>query len=176
MIKNGLLLAVVLAIVFSLSACGYSTEEATPAQKPAEEAAIEEEEESIPERKTATLKIDYKNPELYLASGTQSSLNKKYSDEISTQITIESNNMKGVAEIFRWKQGYFSTYSAGGKLIGQITVNRIMEEKTLSGYHDHALVLVSVFREYGFPAILVETAGIQWALDYSEGKREDFVV
>ena len=173
-LKKSLLLAVVLAIVFSLSACGYRTEEATPTQKPTEETATEEEEESIPERKTATIKIDYENPELYLAPGTQSSLDKKYSDEIRTQITIESNSIKGVAEIFRWKQDHFSTYSAGGKFIGQITVNQIMNEKILSGCHDHALVLVSVLREYGFPAIMVDTAGIQWALDYSEGKREDF--
>ena len=174
MLEKGTLVVVALMIVFSLCGCGLSPEEAAPSQKPAEEAATEEKEKSIPERKTAAIKINYEKPELYLASGIQSSLDKKYSDEISTQITIESNNIKGIAEIFHWKQDHFSTYSAGGKFIGQITVNQIMEEKTLSGCHDHALVLVSVFREYGFPAIMVDTAGIQWASDYSEGKREDF--
>lgn len=123
---------------------------------------------------TATFRIDYSSPELYLASGNQSTLNKKYSDEISTQIKIESNNIKGVAEIFRWKQDYFRTYSAGGKLVGKITVNQIMEEKALSGCHDHGLVLVSVFRNYGFPAIMVDTAGIQWAWDYSTEEQEGF--
>ncbi len=49
-----------------------------------------------------------------------------------------------------------------------------MEEKTLSGCHDHALVLASVLRKYGFPAVMVDTAGIQWSLEYSEGKRDDF--
>jgi len=122
-----------------------------------------------------TVHIDYGNPELYLASGTQSSLNEKYSNEIGTQIRIENNDMKGVAEIFRWKQGYFRTYSAGGKLVGKTTINQIMEEKALSGCHDHGLVLVSVFRKYGFPAIMVDTAGIQWAWDYSKGEQEGFM-
>jgi hypothetical protein len=119
-------------------------------------------------------KIDYNNPQLYLTSGNQSSLNTKYSNEISAQIGIINNNMEGVARIFRWKQGYFSNYSAGGNLIGKTTVNQIMEAKALSGCHDHALVLVSVFRKYGFPAIMVDTAGIQWAWDYSKGEQKGF--
>ena len=82
--------------------------------------------------------------------------------------------MEGVAEIFRWKQAYFRNYSGGGKLVGKTTVNQIMEEKALSGCHDHALVLVSVLRKYGFPAIMVDTAGIQWAWDYSKGEQKGF--
>lgn len=123
---------------------------------------------------SASIHIDYDNPELYLKSGTQSSLNERYSNEIGTQLSIENNNMKAVAEIFLWKHDYFRTYSAGGKLVGKTTVNQIMEEKMLSGCHDHGLVLVSVFRKYGFPAIMVDTAGIQWALDYSTGERGSF--
>jgi hypothetical protein len=49
-----------------------------------------------------------------------------------------------------------------------------MEEKVLSGCHDHGLVLVSILRKYGFPAIMVDTAGIQWALDYNENKQNGF--
>ena len=82
--------------------------------------------------------------------------------------------MKSVAEIFCWKQNYFRTYSAGGKLVGRTTVNQIMKEKALSGCHDHGLVLVSVLRENGFPAVMVDAAGIQWAVDYSAAKRQDF--
>ena len=118
--------------------------------------------------------IDYGNPDLYLASGSQSKLNERYFNEINEQIVIEGNDVKGVGTIFGWKQSYFDTYSAGGRFIGKITVNQIMEKKALSGCHDHGLVLVSILRKYGFPAIMVDAAGIQWALDYSGGKREGF--
>ena len=119
-------------------------------------------------------RIDYSNPELYLTSGSQSSLNQQYFSEINKQIRIGGNDIENAGKIFGWKQGYFKTYSAGGKFIGKVTVNQIMGGKALSGCHDHGLVLVSVLRKYGFPAIMVDTAGIQWAFDYSEGKREGF--
>jgi len=113
--------------------------------------------------------IDYSNPELYLKSGNQSTLNEKYSSEINTQLSIENVDMEALAEIFRWKNGYFDSYAGGGILIGQTTINQLMEVKELSGCHDHGLVLASIYRHFGFPTIMVDTAGIQWAYDYVEG-------
>lgn len=113
--------------------------------------------------------IKYDNPQLYLIPGTQSSLNEKYTEEIKAKIGIINNNIDGLATIFRWKQNNFRSYAAGGQYIGKITVNEIMEKRELSGCHDHALIMASVFRKYGFPAIMVDTAGIQWAINYSKG-------
>jgi len=118
--------------------------------------------------------IDYSNPELYLTLGSQSNLKEQYFNEINRQIRIENNDIEGIGMIFSWKQDYFKRYSAGGRFIGKITVNQIMKKKALGGCHDHGLVLVSILRKYGFPAIMVDTAGIQWALDYHEGKRKGF--
>jgi hypothetical protein len=99
--------------------------------------------------------IDYSNPELYLTLGSQSNLKEQYFNEINRQIRIENNDIEGIGMIFSWKQDYFKRYSAGGRFIGKITVNQIMKKN-------------------GFPAIMVDTAGIQWALDYHEGKRKGF--
>lgn len=125
--------------------------------------------------KTDAIYIDYAKPELYLAPGNQSNLDEQYFNEISQQIKMGGSDLENIGAIFKWKQDYFRTYAAGGEFIGKITVNQIMEEKALSGCHDHGLVLVSVLRKYGFPAIMVDTAGIQWAWDYSQGKRQDFI-
>ena len=119
-------------------------------------------------------KIDYSNPALYLKTGNQSELEEQYIKEISNQLNIISKDIKNIGVIFKWKQNHFKTYSAGGKFIGKITVNQIMEENALSGCHDHGLILVSVLRKYEFPAIMVDAAGIQWALDFAEGKQNGF--
>ena len=117
-------------------------------------------------------RINYGNPGMYLTSGIQSNLNEKYFDDINTQIRMGNNDLENIGAIFKWKQSHFKTYAAAGKFIGKITVNQIIEEMALSGCHDHGLVLVSILRKYKLPAIMVDTAGIQWALDYTEGKRD----
>jgi len=118
--------------------------------------------------------VDYSNPELYLTSGSQSKLDKQYVDQIKSQIGIGGSGMEGIGMIFKWKQSYFKKYAAGGKFVGKMTVNQIMEKKELSGCHDQGLILASVFRLFGFLAIMVDTAGIQWALDYSLRTAEGF--
>ena len=118
--------------------------------------------------------IDYSSHELYLMSGSQSDLNEQYLNEINREVRIGNKDMVAIKTIFNWKQKYFRPYNAGGALIGKVTVNQAMEERSLSGCHDHGLVLVSVLRKYGFPAIMVDTADIQWAFDYCEGKVEYF--
>ena len=128
----------------------------------------------IPE--TVTYDIDYSNPELYLKSGNQSTLNEKYSSEINTQLSIENLDMEALAEIFMWKNGYFDFYASGGE-VGRSTINQLMEEKNLGGgCHDHALVFASICRHFGFPAIMVDTAGIQWAYDYLEGRSGGWLI
>ena len=118
--------------------------------------------------------IDYSRPELYLVSGNQSDLSEQYLNEINQEVRIGSNDISDIETIFNWKEGYFSNYSAGGALIGKVTADQLMDIRALSGCHDHGLVLVSVLRKYGFPAIMVDTAAIQWALDYREGKVQGF--
>jgi hypothetical protein len=125
---------------------------------------------------TVTYHIDYSNPELYLKSGNQSTLNEKYSSEINTQLSIENVDMEALAEILRWKDGYFTLVPGGGE-VGRSTINQLMEEKNLGGgCHDHALVFASICRHFGFPAIMVDTAGIQWAYDYVEGRSGGWLI
>ena len=44
----------------------------------------------------------------------------------------------------------------------------ILDERTLTGCHDHGLLLASLLRMYGVPAIMVDATGIGWALRYTD--------
>ena len=126
-------------------------------------------------------RISYNDPLQYLAAGTQSKLSPRYIRRIKSQISVNpsaatmSEIRQNIGSIFYWKQDYFEAYAAGGEFVGIMTANQLMEREELSGCHDHGLILVSVFREFGFPALMVDAAGIQWARDYNEGRREDFI-
>ncbi|MHC4621531.1 MAG: transglutaminase domain-containing protein [Planctomycetota bacterium] len=118
------------------------------------------------------MSIDYNDPELYLMPGTQSELGTRLFSEIDAQIEVGAKDMKGIGTIFRWTCDFFDTCADGGECIGKTTIHELVEKRVLGGCHDHSLALASVLRAYGFPAVMVDTAGIQWALDYQQGKRK----
>jgi hypothetical protein len=113
--------------------------------------------------------IDYSNPDLYLKSGNQSELNLQNLLQIQGQVPIANHDLSAIAAIFKWKNSSFKSYAAGGVNVGKMTANQLMETKQLSGCHDHGLLLVSVLRKFGFPAVMVDAAGVQWALNYNKG-------
>ena len=126
-------------------------------------------------RDSAGNTINYDNAKLYLAAGIQSELSAKYLDEINSRLIIPGGSLDAIAAIFKWKQGAFKASAAGGKYVGKSTVKQLMETKALTGCHDHGLLLASVFRKYGFPAVMVDCAGMQWALNYVENKPGGFI-
>ena len=120
-------------------------------------------------------RTDYGEPSLFLAQGSQSELDARYLSDIREQVRAATGGTGDLAAIFEWKDENFDTEAAGGQFVGKLTVDQIVERGTLSGCHDHGLVLVSVLREFGFPAVMVDAAGIQWALDYAAEEAVGFV-
>ena len=59
-------------------------------------------------------------------------------------------------------------------MAGSNTVDELYEIKTFYGCHSLALIISSVLREFGFPAIMIETADIQWGYDYHAGTVQHF--
>jgi hypothetical protein len=118
--------------------------------------------------------IDYSNPELFLKPGNQSMINEQNAAVIQNQIPSVSHDLAGIAAIYSWKNHTFKNYAAGGIYVGKMTVDRLMESRQLSGCHDHGLLLSAVLRKYGFPSIMVDATGIQWAYDYARTKRGGF--
>jgi transglutaminase-like putative cysteine protease len=68
----------------------------------------------------------------------------------------------------------FTTRAAGGATIGAGEVNQLISSRELSGCHDWALVMTATLRFFGYPALMVDTAGLQWAEDYASGNTQAF--
>jgi len=119
--------------------------------------------------------IDYDSPSKYLIPGEQSDLNNTYVEEIRTAIGTPAENINGVLSICHWVNQNFGWENAGGSMIGKKTANELFETKTLYGCHSAALIISSIIREFGFPAVMIETASVQWGYDYADDNDQSFI-
>ncbi|MFW6056082.1 MAG: transglutaminase domain-containing protein [Chloroflexota bacterium] len=119
--------------------------------------------------------LDHRDPSVFLTPGPQSRLSASNADRIKDEIDEHRNSLETVTAVFEWKHSHFHTDNVGGAYVGTLTVDDIMERGSLSGCHDHGIVLASVLREYGLPAVMVDAAGMQWASDYNAGTTERFI-
>ena len=118
--------------------------------------------------------IDYERPAHFLLQGGQSCLSVEHILEIRGDIGALDKSIDSVGAIFEWKHRRFATVSSGGEYVGKLSVDEIMQRGALTGCHDHGLILASILREYGFPSVMVDAAGIQWALDHAAGTAEGY--
>lgn len=112
--------------------------------------------------------IDYGHPELYLAAGRQSQVTEARFAEVAEDLNIGHVDLPAIGSLYAWKARHFEHISDGGRSVGQRTVGEILEERTLTGCHDHGLLLASLLRKLGVPAIMVDATGIDWCLRYPE--------
>jgi transglutaminase-like putative cysteine protease len=113
--------------------------------------------------------IDYSDPERYLQPGAQSTLSAETRAVVDSELATAPAGLRGVAGVFRWMSATFTTTPSGGQDIGKTNINGLIGSRVLTGCHDWALVMTAVLRHRGIPAIMVDTAGIQWAHDYHDG-------
>jgi hypothetical protein len=76
----------------------------------------------------------------------------------------------GAARIYAWMARTFVTRPSGGETIGRTNVNDLIESRVLGGCHDWALVMTSALRFFGYPTLMVDAAGLQWAEDFAAGR------
>jgi hypothetical protein len=111
--------------------------------------------------------IDYAHPDRYLAQGEQSQISDP--TVLDPQRTGD-RSMAHLGDIYRWLKREFEAYRAGGKTIGVVTVDQLLEERRLGGCHDHGLVYAAVARELGYPAVMARTASIAWVGQFQAGE------
>ena len=114
--------------------------------------------------------IDYAHPEQYVVQGEQSQISNP---EVLDRLRTDEPSLAHLGDIYRWLKSEFTTYSAGGKTIGVVTVDQLLEERRLGGCHDHGLVYAAVVRELGYPAIMVRTVSIAWAEQFQEDEEKE---
>ena len=118
--------------------------------------------------------IEYDEPGKYLIPGEQSDLDNTYLEEIRINIGTPEDSIAGIKTVCHWFNQNFTFSNAGGDMIGQKTVNELYDSKTFYGCHSAALVISSVLRKFGFPAVMIETASILWANEYNESTDQGF--
>jgi hypothetical protein len=116
------------------------------------------------------INIDYSNPSLYVQGGTQSTLTSPNVSMVNGQIQVPTKNLDGVGRIFKWIAGNFAGAAGGGATIGRTDVNDLLRDRTLLGCHDWALLYSTLLRNFGYPAVMVDSAGIDWADKFRTGQ------
>ena len=118
--------------------------------------------------------IDYDDPELYLTPGLQSIISSQEIIEELEERFTKFENFEGLRELYLWIQRDFKMFKGGGKLIGKVTTDELLNRKELSGCSDVALVFSAVARYLGYPSLMVDTASITWAVEYKADTRTDY--
>lgn len=118
--------------------------------------------------------IDYSDPDKYLIPGEESDLKNIYLEEIREAIGTPEDTIRDIIKVCHWINQHFKFENAGGDMIGKLTVDELFEIKTFYGCHSQALIISSVLREFGFPAVMIETADVLWAYNYNEGSTKNF--
>jgi hypothetical protein len=118
-----------------------------------------------------TFGIDYAHPEIYVRSGTQTTLTDEQFADIKQMLQFEQIDLAAIRKLYRWKRQYFGGERGGGKYVGRHTITDILTKRVLTGCHDHGLVVAAILRRYGIPVVYVDTTGIEWGLKYPEKTR-----
>lgn len=121
-----------------------------------------------------TFGIDYSHPEVYLIPGEESSLSAENFEAVTTAVGNSVDDINDVLQVCHWINQNFTFENAGGNMAGVNTVDELFQIRTFYGCHSLALIISSVLRKYGVPAVMIETADIQWAYDYRDGAVDYF--
>lgn len=119
-------------------------------------------------------KIDYSDPSKFVMSGPQSTFDAATAQSLRNQFGGPETQLQKLGAIYRWMSSTFQTVPGGGAEIGKTTVTSLLASKTFTGCHDWALMMTATARLMGIPAIMADSAGIQWAEDFRSGNVQAF--
>jgi|GEM_PF-1389906 len=126
---------------------------------------------SLSSKDSMAFGIDYSRPELYLVQGDQTRISNPASLD---WLRAKPRGLSQLKAVYAWLRE-FETYRAGGATIGKATVDELLASHRLSGCHDFALVFAAVARELGYPAVMVDTASIDWIGRFQRGEQGSHV-
>ncbi len=121
-----------------------------------------------------TFGLDYDHPEKYLIPGEQSDLSVANLEMVRSAVGTPDADIGDILQVCHWINQNFTYEDAGGAMAGVNTVDELFENKTFYGCHSLALIISSVLREFGIPAVMIETADVQWGYDFRSGSVEYF--
>lgn len=110
--------------------------------------------------------IAHGQPAKYLAQGEQSRLSDP---EASSPVKAPTQSIEHLAQIFSWLHKRSTPWSAGGATIGKATSEELFTSRKMGRCHDWALLYAPIVRQLGYPAVIVDTASIDWAWRFQTG-------
>jgi hypothetical protein len=119
--------------------------------------------------------IDYSDPTAFLAGGPQSTFTDKNAAVVREEVGTGASEIEQAGLVTEWTRARFRGEPSGGATIGQTDVNGLMASRAITGCHDQALLVAAALRLYGIPALLADTAGIEWAEQFLAGNRNVYV-
>ncbi|MDZ7795216.1 MAG: transglutaminase domain-containing protein [Spirochaetia bacterium] len=121
--------------------------------------------ESIEEKIENKWGIDYSSPEKYLVQGPQSQIPGEFAEEIDS-VVGEIEKFSDLNSVYKYIFRNYEMVPAGGRTIGTMTVEKILENEKLTGCHSAALFLASILRHNNTPAIMVDGANLNFVEEY----------
>jgi transglutaminase-like putative cysteine protease len=119
--------------------------------------------------------IDYSSPDSFLLPGAQSTLDSASIIQIQNIFSPYSSDLLLIRTLCQWVNQNYTWENAGGSMVGKVTAQELYTERKLYGCHSAALLISSMLRYLGFPVVMVETASVDWAYDYKQGKTQNFI-
>lgn len=114
----------------------------------------------------------YGPPEEYLQSGPQSTFSEANQDLLIQEIAPSDIPLIQAGNVVGWVRSRFTAEPSGGTTIGKTDVNGLMATRVVTGCHDQALLVSAALRFFHIPALMADSAGIQWAEDFRAGRTQ----
>jgi len=114
--------------------------------------------------------IDYSKPELYLKSSSQATISKTDEAVIRAELDLspEDKDYTKFAAIHLWlRENFENDFPEDETSIGADSISNMMKTRILHGCHDWGIFFSAVLRLLGYPAVMVDTASIKWAREYT---------
>jgi hypothetical protein len=113
--------------------------------------------------------FDYAHPQQYLSGGAQSQVDSATASALSAEMEIPdgAGDFTKLAAVDFWLRDNFRRSAPPkGYAPGQQDAAELFKTRELYGCHEWALAYASALRIIGYPAVMVDAAGIGWGLNY----------
>jgi hypothetical protein len=104
--------------------------------------------------------IHYSDPGLYLEQGDRSRLDANHAEWVVQELGDVPHTSRGAHQVMNW---VLNNFEQGGPGDWRATVNEYFHLRLIESCGEQSLIIASVFRALGFPAIHINTVDLDFA-------------
>lgn len=114
-----------------------------------------------------------KELERYLKNGPQTTLTSHNIQLLEKYIKGNTDLLNLINQVIFFKLHYLKNRPTK-EYEGKRTVTDLLKERILTGCHDHAIVVASALRHFGYPVVMLLTVDISWLSRYLSVRQSEF--